>query len=105
MPTPRQQILEWAASGHLNPNNIEQALAVTQSMPMPATQLRFLSRVVLVFAVLLLCSGVIFFFAYNWDDLSRFNSSLCLWGERKRGRRSHHRRDRASGLRPPLPVG
>ena len=80
MPTSRQQILEWAASGHLNPNNIEQALAVTQSMPMPATQLRFLSRVVLVFAVLLLCSGVIFFFAYNWDDLSRFNKFAIAQG-------------------------
>lgn len=76
----RQQILDWAASGHLNADKLEQALAVTQSMPSAADNLRFLSRVVLAFAVLLLCSGVIFFFAYNWDDLSRYSKFALAQG-------------------------
>lgn len=67
----RQQILDWLANGHLEADKLEQALAVTHSVPSAAANLRFLSAVVLVFAVLLLCSGVVFFFAYNWDDLSR----------------------------------
>lgn len=76
----RQQILDWAASGQLDADKLEQALAVTQSMPSAAQNLRFLSRVVLVFAVLLLCSGVIFFFAYNWDDLSRYSKFALAQG-------------------------
>lgn len=69
----RQQLLDWADSGHLDDDKLEQALAVTQSMPSATDNLRFFSRVVLAFAVLLLCSGVVFFFAYNWQDLSRYN--------------------------------
>lgn len=80
MPTSRQQILDWAADGHLDANTIEQALTVTQSVPTAADNLHFFSRVVLTFAVLLLCSGVIFFFAYNWDDLSRYNKFALAQG-------------------------
>lgn len=76
----RQQILDWAASGQLQADKLEQALAVTNSMPSAAQNLVFFSRVVLVFAVLLLCSGVIFFFAYNWDDLSRYNKFALAQG-------------------------
>lgn len=68
----RQHILDWVASGHLDANKLEQALAITDSAPSAAAKLNFLSHVVLVFAVVLLCSGVIFFFAFNWDDLSRY---------------------------------
>lgn len=73
MSTNRQQLLDWADSGHLDDDKLEQALAVTQSMPSATDNLRFLSRMVLAFAVLLLCSGVVFFFAYNWHDLSRYS--------------------------------
>ena len=69
----QQQILTWMASGQLQPEQLEQALKLTESVPSPAQNLRFLSRVVLVFAVLMLCSGIIFFFAYNWDDLTRYH--------------------------------
>jgi len=72
----RQQLLDWVASGDLDASKLEQALALSNSAPSApsaSANLRFLSRVVLAFAVLLLCSGLIFFFAYNWDDLSRYN--------------------------------
>lgn len=69
----RQQLLDWVASGHLDASKLEQALALSNSAANASANLRFLSRVVLAFAVLLLCSGLIFFFAYNWDDLSRYN--------------------------------
>ena len=76
----RQQLLDWAASGQLDADKLELALAVTNSMPSAADNLRFLSRVVLAFAVLLLCSGVIFFFAYNWNDLSRYSKFSLAQG-------------------------
>ncbi len=80
MSNDKQQILDWVASGHLAPSQLERALEVTHSVPSPADNLRFLSRVVLTFAMLLLCSGVIFFFAYNWDDLSRYSKFAIAQG-------------------------
>lgn len=68
----RQHILDWVASGHLDANKLEQALAITDSAPSAAAKLRFISGVVLTFAVALLCSGVVFFFAFNWDELNRY---------------------------------
>ena len=80
MSNDKQQIIDWVASGHLAPSQLERALEVTHSLPSPADNLRFLSRVVLTFAMLLLCSGVIFFFAYNWDDLSRYSKFAIAQG-------------------------
>lgn len=80
MSAKQQQILDWVASGHLDAQKIEQALTVTDSVPSASANLRFLSHVVLAFAVLLLCSGVIFFFAYNWDDLSRYGKFAIAEG-------------------------
>lgn len=80
MPNDKQQILDWVASGHLAASQLEHALEVTHSVPSPADNLRFLSRVVLTFAMVLLCSGVIFFFAYNWDDLSRYSKFAIAQG-------------------------
>lgn len=80
MPSKRQQILDWVASGDLAPDQLEHALQITGCVPSAAHNLRLLSRVVLACAVLLLCSGVIFFFAYNWDDLSRFNKFIIAQG-------------------------
>lgn len=76
----REQILAWLASGHLEANKLEQALAITNSAPSAAAQFRFLRSVVLVFAVLLLCCGVVFFFAYNWNDLSRYGKLAIAQG-------------------------
>jgi len=80
MSNDKQQILDWVASGHLAASQLEHALEVTHSAPSPADNLRFLSRVVLTFAMALLCSGVIFFFAYNWDDLSRYSKFAIAQG-------------------------
>ena len=80
MPNDKQQIHEWVVSGHLAASQLEHALKVTHSVPSPADNLRFLSRVILTFAMLLLCSGVIFFFAYNWDDLSRHSKFAIAQG-------------------------
>ena len=80
MQNAKQQILDWVASGHLAASQLEHALEVTHSVPSPADNLRFLSRVVLTFAMVLLCSGVIFFFAYNWDDLSRYSKFAIAQG-------------------------
>ncbi|MCK9535411.1 MAG: DUF2157 domain-containing protein [Pseudomonas sp.] len=80
MSSDRQQILDWVANGHLDAEALEQALAITHSVPSAAAKLRLLSHLVLVFAMLLLCSGVIFFFAYNWHDLNRYSKFAIAQG-------------------------
>lgn len=76
----RRQILDWVASGHLAADQLEQALILTNSEPSATSKLRFFSRVILAFAVATLCSGVIFFFAYNWNDLSRYGKFTLAQG-------------------------
>lgn len=76
----RRQILDWVANGHLAADKLEQALTLTNSVLNATSKLRFLSRVILAFAVASLCAGVTFFFAYNWDDLSRFGKFTLAQG-------------------------
>ena len=64
-------LLNWVAAGVLPPKHLEQALEVAQARPDRARTLVFLDRLLLIGALLSACSGVIFFFAYNWDALSR----------------------------------
>lgn len=64
-------LLNWVAAGVLSPQHLEQALEVAQTRPDRARTLVFLDRLLLIGALLSACSGVIFFFAYNWDALSR----------------------------------
>ena len=80
MSSTRHQIFDWATNGAIPADKLAKALALTQSTPNTATGLIFLSRVVLAFAVALLCSGVIFFFAYNWDALSRYHKFAIAQG-------------------------
>lgn len=64
-------LLGWVAAGVLSPQHLERALEVAQARPDRARTLVFLDRLLLIGALLSACSGVIFFFAYNWDALSR----------------------------------
>ena len=67
----RAQILEWAEQGTLPPEGVRAALEIAGVTPDGLAWRRFLSGLFLWLGVLLVASGVIFFFAYNWDALSR----------------------------------
>ena len=67
--SPRAQILHWAGRGHLPSKNINAALEIAQVSPSPDRWRRFLSLLMLATGTLLAGSGVIFFFAYNWNGL------------------------------------
>ncbi len=72
MHTNRNQILLWAESGQFERQDIDQVIQVANAEPQPDEWINFLKIGLLWSAVVSLCCGVIFFFAYNWQDMGRF---------------------------------
>lgn len=68
-----RRLLNWVAAGVLPPERLEEALRLTGARPDTGRTLHFLDRLLLIAALLCACSGVIFFFAYNWDAMSRLH--------------------------------
>ncbi len=68
----RNQILQWAESGQFEEQEIDQVILVAQAEPQPTEWIDFLKMGLLWSAMISLCCGVIFFFAYNWQDMGRF---------------------------------
>ena len=69
-----------AEAGVLSPPALERALRLAVASPARPSWRRFLSAVLLGFGSLLLLSGVIYFFAYNWAALHRFGKLGLLLG-------------------------
>lgn len=67
-----ERLQALAEAGLLKPPDLERALHLAVATPDQATWRRFLSTVLLSTGSLLVLSGVIFFFAYNWAALHRF---------------------------------
>jgi uncharacterized membrane protein len=66
----RDWILEWAAQQRIT--DVRRALSLTGVAPDGAAWVRFASALTLWLGAVLLASSVVFFLAYNWDDLGRF---------------------------------
>jgi uncharacterized membrane protein len=67
-----ERLRALAHAGVLTPAALEEALRLAVATPERADWRRFLSAVLLGFGALLVLSGVIYFFAYNWAELHRF---------------------------------
>jgi len=67
----RSEILEWGERGLIAPADVRRALEVGEALPTLADWRRFLDRLLLFLAAVLLAAAVTFFFAYNWNDLGR----------------------------------
>jgi uncharacterized membrane protein len=67
-----ERLYALAEAGVLSPPALQRALRLAVASPEPTAWRRFLSAVLLGFGSLLLLSGVIYFFAYNWAALHRF---------------------------------
>lgn len=68
----RRQILQWAEQGHLSQGSLPEALRVAGAEPTADDWRRFLDRLTLWAGALFMAAGVIFFFAFNWQELGRF---------------------------------
>ena len=68
----RQALLTLAQRGELAPEAVEPAFVRLGIVPDVAACRTFADRVLLAAGVLLILSGIVFFFAYNWAGLHRF---------------------------------
>jgi len=66
------QILHWAENGALRPAQVARLQALAPLQPARAAWLGMLERLGLWGGALLLALAVVFFFAWNWDDLHHF---------------------------------
>jgi len=68
----RREILEWARQGRIAAGGLRRALELGGALPGADAWRAFLDRMFLFLGAALLGAGVIFFFAFNWDEIGRF---------------------------------
>jgi uncharacterized membrane protein len=76
----RQQILKWREQGFIEKSNLEQSLAVSGANHSTSQWLNFISTSLLWLSILAMAFGTIFFFAYNWTDLSTLQKFTLIQG-------------------------
>ncbi len=74
----RSRILRWHSAHLISTDNLKDALKTTDSDPIDSDWLHFLKHSFLWFGAIALSVGVIFFFAYNWQNISRFSKFVLL---------------------------
>lgn len=72
MTNTRRIVLHWAEQGHITVSDLPRALALAEVLPSRDAWRRFLDWLLLWMGTVLVASGLIFFLAYNWQDLGRF---------------------------------
>ncbi len=65
-------MLHWFDAGGIAPGREQQVLRAADIVPTTSDWRAFLSQLTLWLGVIALANAVIFFFAFNWDDLGRF---------------------------------
>lgn len=68
----RDQLLRWTEQGRLTVGQLAAAMAPERPQPAARHWLAAFDLVLALFGCVLLALGMIFFFAFNWDDLHRF---------------------------------
>lgn len=67
-----KHLYSLARANILSPNALEYALRRIGTVPDAAAWRRFIDNLLLLLGTTFLLAGILFFFAYNWADLSRF---------------------------------
>src|SRR5262245_60521924 len=67
----RREILDWAEEGRIAPRDLRAALDLAGALPDAGAWRQFLERLLLFGGTLLVAAGVIFFLAFNWNELGR----------------------------------
>jgi uncharacterized membrane protein len=68
----RSEVLDWLEGGYISPGREHEALRGAGMVPARADWRTFLGQLTLWLGTVALASAVIFFFAFNWEDLGRF---------------------------------
>jgi uncharacterized membrane protein len=72
-------LLGWAESGALTSEELGRAGAQAPLAPSPAHWRHAADRLLAFAGILLMATGLVFFFAYNWDDLHRYAKLGLAW--------------------------
>ncbi|ARA94581.1 hypothetical protein AWN76_016405 [Rhodothermaceae bacterium RA] len=75
-----ERLRRLAAAGYLSAEALERGLDLAGYVPDRSAWRWLLDRLLLVVGVVLLLAGIVFFFAYNWDDLGRFTRFGLIMG-------------------------
>ena len=78
--TNRQLLLEWAEQSSIDGRQLQDALNVGDVLPTVSDWRGFLDTLLLYVGALFVGSGIVFFFAYNWDDLGRLAQFALVQG-------------------------
>ena len=68
----RSEVLRWFDAGHIVPGAELRALRAADMVPTRLEWRHFLAQLCLWLGTVALAAAIIFFFAFNWDDLGRF---------------------------------
>lgn len=68
----RGEVLDWFEAGRVVPGREHQVLRAAGITPSSAAWRAFLGQLTLWLGTIALAASVIFFFAFNWDDIGRF---------------------------------
>ncbi len=80
MSKPKALIQQWAQQDAIRPDKIPQALAIAEVTPSAFHWRTFLDKLLLANGGGLLLFGIIFFFAFNWQELTRFHKFAMIEG-------------------------
>jgi uncharacterized membrane protein len=68
----RSEILDWFESGRIAADREADALRLVAILPSPFEWAAFLARLTLWLGTIALAAALVFFLAFNWDELGRF---------------------------------
>ena len=74
----RNDILEWAEDGRIEPHNVEAALRTADVIPNGTAWRRFIGDLFIWLGAALIAAGIVFFLAYNWQELGRFAKFILV---------------------------
>lgn len=71
-------IYQWIKQGLVKPQHQQQALQIAGERPSKTDWLSFNKKLLLLLGVLALAFGVVFFFAFNWNEMGRLFKFMVL---------------------------
>jgi uncharacterized membrane protein len=74
----RQQILQWQQQGHIKSQDIDKSLELNEAQISPNEWYQFITKSLLFLGFVSLAVGIIFFFAYNWDNMTKMTKFVLV---------------------------
>jgi len=71
-------IYKWIGEGLIKPKQQQEALQIADERPEPSMWWSFSKNLLLMLGLLSLAFGVIFFFAFNWNEIGRMSKFMIL---------------------------